>query len=72
MLAPLCRYVIVGHSERRHYFGETDEIVARKAQAALAHGLRPIICVGETCNRTRPAQTAAVLEPPDAHRLQPT
>src|ERR1019366_10311597 len=41
-------YAIVGHSERRQYFGETDETVARKAKAALANGLVPIICIGET------------------------
>ncbi len=40
-------YVILGHSERRQYFGETDEAVRRKTQAALAHGLRPIVAVGE-------------------------
>lgn len=43
-----CRYVIVGHSERRQYHGESDEIVARKAQRALACGITPIVCVGET------------------------
>ena len=43
-----CHYVILGHSERRTYFGETDEIVNQKAQAALAATLRPIVCVGET------------------------
>jgi triosephosphate isomerase len=43
-----CAYVIIGHSERRGYFHETDEDVARKARAALDHGLSPIICVGET------------------------
>jgi triosephosphate isomerase len=42
------RYAIVGHSERRQFFGETDETVARKAKAALANGLLPIICIGET------------------------
>jgi triosephosphate isomerase len=41
-------YVIIGHSERRQYFAETDETVNLKAKAALAHGLKPIICVGET------------------------
>jgi triosephosphate isomerase len=48
MLEGLCDYVILGHSERRAYFGETDEGVNRKVKAALAHGLTPIICVGET------------------------
>ena len=43
-----CRYVILGHSERRKYFGETDEGVSRKAHAALGAGLSPFICVGET------------------------
>jgi triosephosphate isomerase (TIM) len=43
-----CGYVIVGHSERREYHDETDEVVAAKAQAALRHGLVPVICVGET------------------------
>ena len=43
-----CRYVIVGHSERRQIFGESDELIGRKLRAALSHGLRPILCVGET------------------------
>jgi triosephosphate isomerase len=43
-----CHYVILGHSERRTYFGETDEMINRKAKAALAATLRPIVCVGET------------------------
>ncbi|OYC95540.1 triose-phosphate isomerase [Microbacterium sp. Yaish 1] len=43
-----CRYVIIGHSERREYHAETDEVVAAKVQAALRHGLSPVICVGET------------------------
>ncbi|NMB13148.1 MAG: triose-phosphate isomerase [Firmicutes bacterium] len=42
------KYVIIGHSERRQYFGETDEMVNRKVKAALQHDLKPIICVGET------------------------
>ena len=42
------KYVVIGHSERRQYFGETDEIVAQKVKAALSCGLRPIVCVGES------------------------
>ena len=43
-----CRYVIIGHSERRQFFGETDQTVAKKTKAALAAGLTPIVCIGET------------------------
>lgn len=43
-----CRYVIIGHSERRQYFGESDDIIQKKVRAALDAGLRPILCVGET------------------------
>lgn len=62
MLADLgCRAVIVGHSERRTHFGETDEAVSRKVAAALAHGLSPIVCVGETFEERRAGRTSDVL-----------
>ena len=56
-----CRAVIVGHSERRQYFGETDESVNRKLKAALAAGLTPIVCVGETLSEREANHTQAVL-----------
>lgn len=57
-----CGYVIVGHSERRQFHGETSEQVAQKAQAALAHGLRPIICIGETLAQHDAGEVLAVLD----------
>lgn len=57
-----CRFVIVGHSERREHFGETDQIVARKLKAALAASLVPIVCVGETLDQREHGQTEQVLE----------
>lgn len=48
MVAEFCKYVIIGHSERRAYFGETNQTVNRKVKAALTHALLPIFCVGET------------------------
>ncbi|MYK17092.1 triose-phosphate isomerase [Candidatus Poribacteria bacterium] len=57
-----CDYVIIGHSERRQYFGETNESVNQKVKAALAHGLKPIICVGEQLEERESGQTEAVIE----------
>ena len=57
-----CRAVIIGHSERRQYFSETDETVHRKTKAALEAGLTPIVCVGEILSERESNQTEAVLE----------
>jgi len=57
-----CTYVIIGHSERRQYFGETDETVARKLRAALHHGLMPIACVGETLDQREAKLTLSVID----------
>jgi len=56
-----CRYAIVGHSERRQYFGDSDQVVAGKAKAALAAGLVPIACVGETATERDAGSTEAVV-----------
>ena len=61
MVKELCQYVIIGHSERRTYFGETDETVNRKVKAALAHGLLPIMCVGETLAENEAGRMAEVV-----------
>ncbi len=61
MVAELCGYVIIGHSERRQFFGETDETVNLKVKAALAHGLTPIVCIGESLEQNQAGQTAEVV-----------
>ena len=57
-----CDYVIIGHSERRQFFGETNESVNQKTKATLAHGLKPIICVGEQLEEREAGQTEAVIK----------
>jgi triosephosphate isomerase len=57
-----CRYVIIGHSERRQFFGETEESVAKKTRAALAAGLTPIVCVGELLDQREGGHTEEVCE----------
>jgi triosephosphate isomerase len=61
MVKEWCGYVILGHSERRGLFCETDEMVAKKVKAALAAGLTPIVCVGETLSENEAGQTDAVI-----------
>ena len=61
MVAELCDYVIVGHSERRKYFGETDETVNRRLKAALGAGLNVFVCVGETLEENEAGQTESVV-----------
>jgi triosephosphate isomerase len=57
-----CRYVIVGHSERRQHHAESDALVASKAKAALAQGITPIVCVGETLAQREAGETADVVK----------
>ena len=57
-----CRMVLIGHSERRHLFRETDEEIGRKVRACLAHGLAPMLCVGETAEERRQGLTFTVVE----------
>ena len=61
MIAELAEYVIIGHSERRGYFGETDETVNQRLRAALEQGLKPILCVGETLEENEAEKTRAVV-----------
>jgi triosephosphate isomerase (TIM) len=61
MVSEMCEYVIIGHSERRTHFDETDEKVNRKVRAALSHNLIPIVCVGETLEENEAGRTAEVV-----------
>jgi triosephosphate isomerase len=61
MLVDLCDYVIIGHSERRQHFGETDEMTNKKVKAAVTVGLRPILCVGETLEENEADQAREVI-----------
>ena len=61
MLAGICEYVIIGHSERRQYFGDTNEVVNKKILAALDAGLKPILCVGESLEENEAGKTEEVV-----------
>jgi len=61
MLADLCEFVIIGHSERRQYFNETGDIVNKKVQAALKSGLKPILCIGEKLEENEAGKTEEVV-----------
>jgi len=61
MLVDLCDYVIIGHSERRQYFGETDEIIKKKIKTSVTAGIKPILCVGETPEENEADQTREII-----------
>ncbi|MEP7214997.1 MAG: triose-phosphate isomerase [Anaerolineaceae bacterium] len=69
MLAEYCRFVIIGHSERRQFFGETDETVQKKLAALLASPLQPIVCIGELLDERRGGRTEQVLARQVAHGM---
>lgn len=62
MIAGICQYVIIGHSERRRYFGEDDQLVNRKIAAAFQYGLKPILCVGERLDENDAGMTETVIQ----------
>ena len=62
MLRGIADWVILGHSERRQYYGETDESVRRKVASAVAHGLRPILAIGERLEERAAGATEAVID----------
>ncbi|MBM3126535.1 MAG: triose-phosphate isomerase [Chloroflexi bacterium] len=70
MVREFCTYVILGHSERRGFFSETDEMVNRKLQAAEQHGLIPIVCVGETLEEFESNRTSEVVGRQTENSLQ--
>jgi len=72
MLAAVgCRWVIIGHSERRQYFGETDQTVLKKTVAALEAGLKPIVCVGERLEEREAGRTERVLDEQFSQGIKP-